>query len=50
VSRFARQMKKGNYANRVGVGASIYVAAVIEYLAAEVSGLVEICLWNSLKL
>ncbi|VDK51922.1 unnamed protein product [Dibothriocephalus latus] len=29
-------MRKGNYAERVGAGAPVYVAAVLEYLAAEV--------------
>ena len=30
-------MKKGRYAQRTGVGAPVYLAAVLEYLAAEVS-------------
>ncbi|XP_039151072.1 uncharacterized protein LOC120285010 [Drosophila simulans] len=30
------QSKKGNYAERVGAGAPVYLAAVMEYLAAEV--------------
>ena len=29
-------MKKGNYAQRVGAGAPVYLAAVLEYLAAEI--------------
>jgi histone H2A len=29
-------VRKGNYAERVGAGASVYLAAVMEYLAAEV--------------
>ncbi len=29
-------MKKGKYAERVGAGAPVYLAAVLEYLAAEV--------------
>ena len=29
-------MRKGNYAERVGAGAPVYLAAVMEYLAAEV--------------
>ena len=29
---------KGNYAERVGAGAPVYLAAVLEYLAAEVFG------------
>eukprot|EP00249_Psilotum_nudum_P011838 c23414_g1_i1 orf=269-682(-) len=36
VSRLARYLKKGRYAQRVGVGAPVYLAAVLEYLAAEV--------------
>jgi histone H2A len=29
-------LRKGNYADRVGAGAPVYLAAVMEYLAAEV--------------
>ncbi|GLJ46083.1 hypothetical protein SUGI_0970770 [Cryptomeria japonica] len=36
VGRVARYLKKGRYAKRVGSGAPIYIAAVMEYLAAEV--------------
>lgn len=36
VGRIARFLKKGRYAQRVGSGAPIYLAAVLEYLAAEV--------------
>jgi hypothetical protein len=36
VSRLARYLKKGKYAARVGAGAPVYMAAVLEYLAAEV--------------
>nr|XP_034838466.1 histone H2A, sperm-like [Maniola hyperantus] len=36
VGRVHRILKKGNYAPRVGSGASIYLAAVVEYLAAEI--------------
>ncbi|KAM7478216.1 hypothetical protein LguiA_026429 [Lonicera macranthoides] len=36
VGRIARYLKKGRYAQRIGVGAPIYLAAVLEYLAAEV--------------
>ncbi|XP_074310219.1 histone H2A.1-like [Silene latifolia] len=36
VGRVARYLKKGRYAQRVGSGAPIYLAAVLEYLAAEV--------------
>jgi histone H2A len=37
VGRIARFLKKGRYAQRVGSGAPIYMAAVLEYLAAEVT-------------
>ncbi|GBF93331.1 histone H2A [Raphidocelis subcapitata] len=36
VGRIARYLKKGRYATRVGAGAPVYLAAVLEYLAAEV--------------
>ncbi|CAL5339572.1 unnamed protein product [Camellia sinensis] len=36
VGRIARYLKKGRYAQRTGIGAPIYLAAVLEYLAAEV--------------
>ncbi|KAH9311079.1 hypothetical protein KI387_026114, partial [Taxus chinensis] len=36
VGRIARFLKKGRYAKRVGTGAPVYLAAVMEYLAAEV--------------
>merc|ERR1711981_787303 len=36
VGRIARFMKKGRHAERVGAGAPVYLAAVLEYLAAEV--------------
>ena len=36
VGRIARFMKAGRYAERVGAGAPVYLAAVLEYLAAEV--------------
>ena len=36
VGRIARFLKKGKYAQRVGAGAPVYIAAVLEYLAAEV--------------
>lgn len=37
VGRIARYLKKGRYAQRVGTGAPVYLAAVMEYLAAEVT-------------
>ncbi|KAI3967300.1 hypothetical protein C5167_017520 [Papaver somniferum] len=36
VGRITRFLKKGRYAQRVGSGAPVYLAAVLEYLAAEV--------------
>uniref|UniRef100_A0A8C4RT54 Histone H2A n=1 Tax=Erpetoichthys calabaricus TaxID=27687 RepID=A0A8C4RT54_ERPCA len=31
-----RLLRKGNYAERVGAGAPVYLAAVLEYLTAEI--------------
>ena len=39
VGRIARFLKAGKYAERVGAGAPVYLAAVLEYLAAEVFNL-----------
>ena len=36
VGRIARYLKTGKYASRLGAGAPVYMAAVLEYLAAEV--------------
>uniref|UniRef100_A0A8C1VG99 Histone H2A n=1 Tax=Cyprinus carpio TaxID=7962 RepID=A0A8C1VG99_CYPCA len=36
VSRVHRLLRKGNYAERVGAGAPVYLAAVFEYLTAEI--------------
>ncbi len=36
VGRVHRFLRKGNYAERVGAGAPVYLAAVMEYLAAEI--------------
>lgn len=36
VGRIERYMRKGNYAERIGAGASVYCAAVLEYLTVEV--------------
>ena len=36
VGRIARFLKTGRHAERVGAGAPVYLAAVLEYLAAEV--------------
>uniref|UniRef100_A0A453SSN3 Histone H2A n=1 Tax=Aegilops tauschii subsp. strangulata TaxID=200361 RepID=A0A453SSN3_AEGTS len=35
VGRIGRYLKNGRYAKRVGTGAPVYLAAVLEYLAAE---------------
>ena len=36
VARVHRQMKLGRYASRIGAGAPVYLAAVLEYMCAEV--------------
>ena len=36
VGRIARYLRKGNYAKRVGGAAPVYLAAVLEYIVAEV--------------
>ncbi|KAL7025302.1 hypothetical protein ACKWTF_013441 [Chironomus riparius] len=36
VGRIHRLLKKGNYSERVGAGAPVYLAAVLEYLTAEI--------------
>ncbi|XP_068173744.1 histone H2A-like [Antennarius striatus] len=36
VGRIHRMLRKGNYAERVGNGAAVYLAAVLEYLCAEI--------------
>ncbi|GMI14995.1 hypothetical protein TrLO_g2600 [Triparma laevis f. longispina] len=36
VARVGRYLKKGGYTRRVGVGAGVYLAAVLEYLCAEI--------------
>ncbi|XP_065845842.1 histone H2A [Oscarella lobularis] len=36
VGRVHRLLRRGNYAERVGAGAPVYMAAVLEYLVAEV--------------
>ena len=36
VARLGRYLKTGKYATRVGAGAPVYLAAVLEYLTAEI--------------
>jgi histone H2A len=36
VGRIHRMLKKGHYADRIGAGSSVYLAAVLEYLTAEI--------------
>lgn len=36
VGRIHRHLKRGNFAERIGVGAPVYLAAVLEYLTAEI--------------
>ncbi|GAA5829984.1 hypothetical protein JCM5353_003939 [Sporobolomyces roseus] len=36
VGRIERHLKKGRFAQRIGAGSSVYLAAVLEYLTAEV--------------
>lgn len=36
VGRIRRFLRKGRYADRIGAGAPVYLAAVLEYLVAEV--------------
>ena len=36
VGRIGRYLKTGNYSARVGASASVYLAAVLEYLTAEI--------------
>jgi hypothetical protein len=51
VGRIGRYLKKGRYGERVGSGAPVYLAAVLEYLAAEVYNFSPgSCIWFSLLL
>ncbi|KAK3525521.1 hypothetical protein QTP86_033935 [Hemibagrus guttatus] len=36
ISRVHRLLRKGNYAERVGAGTPVYLAAMLEYLTAEI--------------
>ena len=36
VSKVLRLLKKGQYASRIGPGAAVYLASILEYLTAEI--------------
>ncbi|XP_072296439.1 histone H2A-like [Eucyclogobius newberryi] len=36
VGRLHRLLRKGNFAPRIGAGAAVYLAAILEYLSAEI--------------
>ncbi|KAJ1843482.1 histone H2A, partial [Coemansia sp. RSA 486] len=36
VGRIHRHLRRGNYAQRIAAGAPVYLAAVLEYLTAEI--------------
>jgi len=46
VGRIARYLKAGRYAQRVGSGSPVYLSAVLEYLAAEVSSIIHLTVVN----
>ena len=48
VGRVHRILRKGNYAPRIGSGAPVYLAAVLEYLSAEILAIIEIIAFSSL--
>ena len=43
VGRVHRFLRKGHYADRIGSGAPVYLAAVLEYLSAEILELAQCC-------
>ena len=49
VGRIHRLLRKGSYSGRVGAGAPVYLFAVMEYLAAEVSSLLATLLVTTRK-
>ncbi len=36
MGRIQRHLREGNYANRIGTGAAVYMAAALEYVSAEI--------------
>ncbi|NWU66851.1 H2A1 protein, partial [Pterocles burchelli] len=49
VGRVYQILKRGNYADRIGPGAAIYLAAVLEYLSAEILELAGNAAWENKK-
>ncbi|NXW16018.1 H2AX protein, partial [Circaetus pectoralis] len=49
VGRVYRLLKRGNYADRIGPGAAIYLAAVLEYLSVEILELAGNVAWENRK-
>ncbi|NXN37805.1 H2A1 protein, partial [Rhinoptilus africanus] len=49
VGRVYRLLRMGNYADRISPGAAIYLAAVLEYLSAEVLELAGHAAWENKK-
>ncbi|XP_010022376.1 PREDICTED: histone H2A.2-like [Nestor notabilis] len=49
MGRIYRLLKRGNYADRIGTGTAIYLAAVLEYLSAEILELAGKAAWEKKK-